>query len=93
MRNILVIGINLNEAEALKKKIENSYKYLSRDIPKKVNVRVESLRTIFKADALHMGIEFYLTDRALITATDEQLLMIKKLACHLRHLKVGEVYD
>lgn len=89
MRNVLVIGVNLNEAESFKKIIETSYKR-SEDT---INIRVESLRTIFRADGLPFGTEFYLTDKALVSATDEQILMIKKIASDLRNLKVDRVYE
>lgn len=90
IKDYLVIGCSKIEAELIKNEILE-YHSLRCGIDKKCfRVRAESLRTIKNADAISFKSRVRLTEGALLNATEEELVFIKKLADDLRNKAMNE---
>lgn len=90
MKNYLVIGSTKNEAEAVKKEMLEYHLLKCGSNNKCLDVRVESIKTIKLADAVKLGSKVKLTEGALLFATEEELIFIKKMTDDLRNKEINE---
>ena len=90
MKNYLVIGSTKNEAEAVKKEMLEYHLLKCGSNSDCLHIRVESIKTIKLADAIKFNSKVKLTEGALLFATEEDLIFIKKLTDSLRNKEINE---